>query len=205
MVKDIKSENNYQVGAFERSGNPEQLTVVGDSLYFSVIGKELWKTDGTERGTVMIKDFTSNDGGDLLELKEVNGKLVFIVEKDVARPEEAKLWTTDGTKAGTKILQDPIHTYTPFYKVGKKLYYPLRTQKYGTEIWITDGTKTGTHILKDIYKGTKSGLGAGGKFFGAIGDKLLFSANTPEYMIDGEIWITDGTENGTKRVTHLQP
>jgi len=92
-----------------------------------------------------------------------------------------------------------------FYKVGKKLYYPLRTQKYGTEIWITDGTKTGTHILKDIYKGTKSGLGAGGKFFGAIGDKLLFSANTPEYMIDGEIWITDGTENGTKRVTHLQP
>lgn len=105
MVKDIKSENNYQVGAFERSGNPEQLTVVGDSLYFSVIGKELWKTDGTERGTVMIKDFTSNDGGDLLELKEVNGKLVFIVEKDVARPEEAKLWTTDGTKAGTKILQ----------------------------------------------------------------------------------------------------
>src|SRR5829696_10591122 len=43
-------------------GNPAQLTPVGDTLFFTASdeghGRELWKTDGTPEGTVLVKDLT---------------------------------------------------------------------------------------------------------------------------------------------------
>ncbi len=44
----------------EFGSNPEQLTFVGDTLYFTAStklhGPAIWKTDGTAAGTVMVKD-----------------------------------------------------------------------------------------------------------------------------------------------------
>ena len=52
MVKDI----NPSVDTFA----PDWLTNVGGTLFFSANdgthGDELWKSDGTEAGTVMVKD-----------------------------------------------------------------------------------------------------------------------------------------------------
>ena len=57
MVKDINSGDD--------SSDPYYLTAVGNTLYFQadngINGEELWKSDGTEAGTVMVKDI--NSGG----------------------------------------------------------------------------------------------------------------------------------------------
>ena len=50
VVKDINSGGH---------SNPEELTAVGNTLYFEANdgthGRELWKSDGTTNGTVMVK------------------------------------------------------------------------------------------------------------------------------------------------------
>ena len=52
MVKDITNGSG--------SSFPSQLTAVGNTLYFSANdgtnGTELWKSDGTANGTMMVKD-----------------------------------------------------------------------------------------------------------------------------------------------------
>ena len=58
MLKDIN------VG--EDDGSPASFTVVEDTMYFvandGIHGNELWKTDGTLSGTVMVKDINTGSG-----------------------------------------------------------------------------------------------------------------------------------------------
>jgi len=58
MVKDINSGSG--------SSYPNYLTAVGNTLYFKANdgtnGEELWKSDGTASGTVMVKDIRSGSG-----------------------------------------------------------------------------------------------------------------------------------------------
>ncbi|BBH39037.1 hypothetical protein myaer102_15570 [Microcystis viridis NIES-102] len=48
------------------SSNPYDLTAVGNTLFFAasdgVNGRELWKSDGTAAGTVLVKDINPGSG-----------------------------------------------------------------------------------------------------------------------------------------------
>ena len=89
-------------------------------------GYELWKTDGTQAGTVMVKDidpdfhegygFSSNPGS----FTNMNGSLYFLAA--------GGLWTTDGTTAGT--VQKESQTVTKFTQQDGLLY--LAKQLVGT-------------------------------------------------------------------------
>ena len=60
MVTDIRS-------GIGDGSSPSYLTVVGNTLYFraddGINGRELWKSDGTVSGTVMVKDIYSGSDG----------------------------------------------------------------------------------------------------------------------------------------------
>ena len=65
-----------------------------------MVGRELWKSDGTNAGTVLVKDISPDTYGYGYpdQLVNVNGTL-FFTAADGANGRE--LWKTDGTAAGT--------------------------------------------------------------------------------------------------------
>src|SRR5919202_1008300 len=84
------------------------LTDVNGTLFFvaddGVHGYELWKSDGTAAGTVMVKDIQPGPGPSVpVYLTNVNGT-VFFAADDGAHGHE--LWRSDGTADGTVLVKD---------------------------------------------------------------------------------------------------
>jgi ELWxxDGT repeat protein len=64
---------------------------------------ELWRSDGTAAGTVLVKDIAP--GGAIAkptDLTVVNGTLFFVATSTSGR----ELWKSDGTTAGTVLVKD---------------------------------------------------------------------------------------------------
>jgi len=130
-----------------------------------VNGFELWKTDGTVAGTVLVKDINPPaTGANSVPhgFTELNGALYFrATTSDV---NGYRLWKTDGTTAGTVLVKDinPLDTRAISYPVvftrlNGALYFHADDGVNGIELWKTDGTAAGTQLLKDICPGTCSG------------------------------------------------
>ena len=71
-------------------------------------GSELWKSDGTRAGTVLVKDIDpGTDKGGYDEsgptLSGVGGTLFFTADDGTHGRE---LWKSDGTEAGTVLVKD---------------------------------------------------------------------------------------------------
>jgi len=187
MVKDINEVPDPSSGAFLR-----ELTNVDGTLYFiaddGTHGEALWRSNGTEDGTVMVKDI--NPGLDsgfhyLRELSDVGGSLLFSAD-DGTHGEE--LWRSDGTEDGTVMVKDINQTPDPsagshpewrsppvitrrLYRL--PLYFRADDGIHGIELWKTDGTPGGTELVEDINPGAPSSGPAGFLRFGGV---TFFSA-----------------------------
>jgi ELWxxDGT repeat protein len=81
-----------------------ELTDVNGTLYFAandgVNGTELWKSDGTAAGTVLVKDINTTVGGSSQPrfLTAVGDTLYFVAS---TQGNNFELWRSDGTTAGT--------------------------------------------------------------------------------------------------------
>jgi ELWxxDGT repeat protein len=94
-VKDI------QPGA--ASSEPENLIAVDGMVLFAatdgVSGIELWRSDGTEAGTLLLKDINPGAADSFpAGFFNWNGTVYFSADDRLAGRE---LWKTDGTAAGT--------------------------------------------------------------------------------------------------------
>jgi ELWxxDGT repeat protein len=100
-------------------GRPSDLTVVGNELFFVASdgfeGQQLWKTDGTTAGTVMVtdvfKDVFSEEGqlSSPTNLIDANGVLYFDANDGTGNA----LWKSDGTAAGTVKVADFVDPDNP--------------------------------------------------------------------------------------------
>ncbi len=155
-------------------GNPNNLTVVGDRLFFSAnpygdgqsaATRGLWVSDGTSAGTQQVKPFEQTFvGGAGVNL---NGTLYFTAA-DTATGYE--LWKSDGTAAGTVLVKDilpgpavknqrnPDAPQYPLYPenltvANGKLFFSADDGIHGKELWTSDGTAAGTSLVVDLYQG----------------------------------------------------
>lgn len=169
------------------------FVVSGSNMYFTsyepATGNELWKTDGTVSGTVMIKDIRiGNYDGGINQMTDVNGTLFFLADNGVNGTE---LWKSDGTATGTVMVKDitlgGIYSHTvcsSLTAVNGILYFVKGTY----ELWKSDGTEAGTVLVRPSTNIQPTSLIN-------VNGTLFFECGT--LSTGAEICKTDGTTEGT--------
>ena len=157
--------------------------------------EELYKSDGTVAGTVLVKDINPSGTSNLDNLFVI-GTTAYFQATDGTNGYE--LWKSDGTEAGTVMVKNinPSGDSYPdrLAAIGSTLYFEADDGTNGTELWNSDGTEAGTVMVKNINPSGNSSPGD----LTAVGSTLYFDAD------DGtnghELWKSDGTSAGTVMV-----
>ncbi|MEJ8848002.1 cadherin-like domain-containing protein [Variovorax rhizosphaerae] len=166
------------------------------------VGQELWITDGTSAGTVLLKDLTPGAPSSTPTLGYTfgNGKVIFSAVPVAGAPQ---LWSSDGTSAGTTVIASVAasldSTFSKLTLPDGRLLFAGQTTTNGLELWITNGTSAGTSLVKDINvgSGSSSPIGLATLPDGRILLRAVQSGN------DSELWVTDGTAAGTQLVKDI--
>ena len=91
------------------------LELFNDELYFSrsanYKGYELWKTDGTVAGTVMVKDIYTGTNSGLVSLLTSTEDFLYFSARTGTANTDTGLWRTDGTNAGTQLVKSGFVGY----------------------------------------------------------------------------------------------
>ncbi|MBI3187919.1 MAG: hypothetical protein HYZ31_08685 [Gammaproteobacteria bacterium] len=154
---------------------------------------ELWKTDGTTDGTVMVKDIYIDGPSGPYGFISFNGTTYFSANDGIHGRE---LWKTDGTESGTIMVKD-IHTsgdssIQDFTTYNEELYFYAENSD-GAGLWKTDGTSAGTILVTNI-----SGNG-----FTVFNGEIYFSGSDNGTNIG--LWKTNGTPSGTIFIKNVNP
>lgn len=183
------------IGGPGTAGAPYDLTTVGNLVFFTAItaaaNRELWRTDGTEAGTFMVKEHVPGSGSPAFhEFAAHGGRLYYSVSEPVSGHE---LWTSDGTAAGTGLVKDIVPGAqgsgpAQLTSAGSRLFF-----RTNSAVWVTDGTDAGTQQLVE-----PRGDGYGPSYLTAADDRLYFRAGSPWGSV---AWRSDGTPAGTFPVT----
>jgi ELWxxDGT repeat protein len=193
----------YPPGMWETDGTPGGTALVshtgfsnpvlfGGQILFggrSGFGTELMKTDGRSRGVELVKDIDP-----------------FIVEVPLYHHQLCEGESSRPVFAGV---------------VGGRLLFAADDGRSGRELWATDGTLAGTVRVRDIHPGRMpgqptpcidlpqgphrpdTGLSSDPQGFVILGSVALFSAD--DGLRGRELWISNGTFPGTRRVADLVP
>lgn len=224
LLKDIATGSSS-------SGPLGNAAVLGNTLFFSANdrstnGAELWKTDGTAAGTVIAEDIRSGTSDSYPENLTVVDNTLFFTANNGSNGVE--LWKTDGTnttmvknintasaspRPGPSAVApspaDQSSSPESLIGLGGKLYFQANN---GTdrELWVSDGTDAGTTLLKNINATASSDPYHLGYFWYnnrevlGVNDKgVLFEATSDDK--GRELWISDGTTEGTVLVKDINP
>jgi ELWxxDGT repeat protein len=193
---------------------PDYLTSLNGALLYvdndGTHGTEIWRTDGTQAGTRILKDinpgdgdFTRDDSGsfDLSETQIVTlGNVAYFQATDGVHGRE--LWRTDGTSGGTKMVADLEpgefgSEPTKMFVFKNELYFTaFDPGAYTAAVWKTGGSAKFVRICDTVESWQPF---APVTQRAVVGNELFF-INTPP---DGgpKLYRTDGTAAGTHAVT----
>jgi ELWxxDGT repeat protein len=185
--------------------NNRAYIVVDDGVH----GEELWSTDGTNAGTVLVRDINPGPAGSrIFNLTIVGGSLFFSADDGVHGWE---LWRSNGTPQGTVLIKDiapGADTSLPsdFAAVNNVLYFSAIHPSTGRELWKSDGSAANTVLVADLTPGS---IGSDPMEMTAVGGDIFFSATAPQTNrrrsthIGRELWKTNGTAAGTSLVKDI--
>lgn len=185
------------------SGRLYGMTTVGDEFFMTIKTDDntlqIWKSDGTNTGTVLVKDdisivnFPSFQGS-------VNNNFIFTI--GVPSTNKCKVWRSDGTENGTFALTGEIDgngssftgtdELSHYIKYDNKLYFITRYFLYET-----DGTTTGTNNIASVWNGQNDLVNFGDAI--ELNGKMYFSFFSKN-LKKLSIYQSDGTANGTSEI-----
>jgi ELWxxDGT repeat protein len=155
-------------------------------------GAELWKTDGTNAGTVMVADISPGVASSQpSNFCNVGGILFFSADDGVHGSE---LWKSDGTTSGTVLIKD-IQLGASGSGINGITALPNGVVIFratdGTNpdaAWRSDGTAAGTYMLVNAQPNYPYPVQ-----FTVVGSQMFFVSGVGI----GDLVVTDGTNAGT--------
>jgi ELWxxDGT repeat protein len=185
-------------------------------------GPQLWRSDGTERGTHRVddvsEDLKTRAGAAPAYLTPFQGALYFQAFSDKHGTE---LFRSTGTEGGMDLVKDihpGFHSSRPSFLVvcNGYLLFSADDGAFGTELWRSDGKLgyfgeqpyegfhatggAGTKMVKDIRPGPSGSMPVG-LTPNSKGNLLFFQAD--DGIHGAELWISDGSQQGTRMVTDI--
>ncbi|GEN07223.1 ELWxxDGT repeat-containing protein [Myxococcus fulvus] len=184
----------------------QTLVAYENRLYFSTVvpdgtdGYELWTSDGTEAGTFMVEDIAPGQASSFPRRFIVHDGFLFFV---ISMGDETWLVRGDGGPGITPLLEVHDGSLTEdtlifrMKSVGRKLFFLVASDDNEASLYVTEGTASSTRRLR----------GFPGRYphdLVALHGRLYFSAGAglPE---GEELWVSDGTPAGTRRVKDVRP
>ncbi len=200
LLKDIEPTST---GSEPGSSYPGAFTPVGDLLLFGATetthGSELWRTDGTEAGTVLVKDINPGASSSYLYGFVSTGSVVYFSANDGDHGYE--LWRSDGTFSGTVPVADifpgPTGSDPSSVRLAGRELYLGASGADGFGLWRTDGSAAGTSAVRVISSSASSSLPLP---LAELDGTLIFSAS------DGtsrRLWRSDGSPAGTTKLADV--
>ncbi len=184
------------------STNPGYLYTTSCGIYFNGLNNLfLYFSDGTSSGSFLLSDKISVGQLDNAFFTEYKNEVYFRAV-DATSGTGSQLWKTSGNTV-TRVtgIVSGTTQFNPRYLTlaGGKLFMVGEQEPYGRELWVLDDS--GIRMVKDINPDGHGGLAGG--FFTEFKGKLVFTANPP--ASGQEVWVSDGTTNGTKIIKDLNP
>ena len=186
LVRDIDPRVN---AAGPLGSSPAGMTVVGSVVVFAAAtdtGTELWASDGTKAGTVLLQDIDTGFSSFPKDFTTVGSQCFFISDDEVHGEE---LSVTDGTPSGTRLVRDidpgvggSVPGALQSIALGTKLIFAANDGVRGSELWVSNGAAGGTKLLKDLSPGSD---GSDPSHFIAAGGKVVFQCPRRSALICG--------------------
>ncbi|MEE9493196.1 MAG: ELWxxDGT repeat protein [Gammaproteobacteria bacterium] len=187
LVKDINPGSGLS--------NPKIIGELNGELLFyatdNANGGAIWKTNGTEMGTVVIKKnilFYTD-----IKTLATTGNTLYFYSPFAASG--ASIWQTDGTAAGTRTIQDvePAHPtnnsswryITDAVVVNGDIYFTAEEYSSGTghELWKINGADSTAVLVADLRSGSLSGVQS---ILDVVGNSIYLSADNG--ITGNELW-----------------
>jgi large repetitive protein len=188
LLKDFRAgATSTYFGQYDMA--PPWLLTAGHLGYFFTLDtrRELWRTDGSEAGTVRVRDFgayvnPSAPGGEYPHHRTTAGAIFFFAIWDAEHGSE--LWRSDGTEAGTRLVDD-----LAVGRASSRFDYVVGTARQvfvteGRRLWRCDERERLTLVAsfpESILR------------IHAFGDGALLASGP-------DVYRTDGTPQGTVRI-----
>ncbi|WP_411894684.1 ELWxxDGT repeat protein [Winogradskyella sp. A2] len=199
---------NIGIGRAEPEGFT--LNSVTNEVYFSARGPgvndttvtELWKTDGTAVGTMLVHDFSPFTGWssrptDICD----NSGIIFCNAYVNSTGNELCISDPINTSNNTISIDPTASGSNPehLFAFNGNVYFSASGPAGYRELYVSDGTYSGTGLLKNL---NPVGFGDPEEFV-EFNNKLYFTAKNGSS--GRELWVTDGTSAGTYMVADINP
>src|SRR5688572_26944241 len=139
-------------------GESQPIAVAGGLVFFigsdPAHGDELWRSDGTEEGTFLLKDIVPGPGSGVSGGWWIPGDGFVFADTfyfTAQKHERSTWWKTDGTRAGTVPFLPGFRGSLRLFPVDETLYLFRNCTGAGScELWKSDGTLAGTVKVKTL-------------------------------------------------------
>lgn len=206
------------------SSIPTNLTVLNGVAYFSAddsvsvdpetgqaaFDRELWRTDGTPGGTWRVRDLNPGPASSRADAFVTYDNALFFAAFEAEG--RMQVFRSDGTGPGTTKLTDftgesYVERVVP---AGGMLYFNAVANGIGHELYVFDPVTGTPRLVRDINRTpTDPEDPSAGNHGSYTREFTAFAGNVAFVADDGvhgaELWITDGTEAGTRLLLDLAP